>query len=152
MKSIFLLIFVLIMLLTSCAPAPQPEVPVEKEPVVGESQDFVITMEISGGIAGISEKYTVFSDGRIVSNQGKEANIDPENAADLFATIQELNFFDMQDDYTAFSTCRDCFTYIITVQNGDRVKSVRAEEGTAGSPQGYWFIVRELSGLMTALK
>lgn len=70
-------------------------------------------------------------DGKIISNQGKEIRVDAQKLSGLHTALQDHGYFDMQDDYTLSSNCRDCFTFTITVQNGNQMKSVRADEGTS---------------------
>jgi hypothetical protein len=153
MKTSFWLFLGMIFLLAACGPASSPAGPDPKGPAeVGDGEDMVISLEVSGGIAGISEKYTLFPDGRIISGQGKETRVDPKQFEPVYSELQEQGFFEMQDDYTLFSTCRDCFTYILSVQKGGQIKTVKAEEGSPNAPAGLWVVVREIDALLTEVK
>jgi hypothetical protein len=152
MKASLLLFLAATMLLAACAPASPAAPPPTDTVGKGNLPEYVISMEVSGGIAGITEEYTLFPDGRIVSSQGKEARVSAQQLAGVYASLDEHRFFEMEEDYTLFSNCRDCFTYIVTVQDGDRFKTVKAEEGTTNAPQGLWVIVREISKLAAGVK
>jgi hypothetical protein len=153
MKSCLWFFFAVLLLTSACTPGAAPADPPPTD-AGGASNlpEYVVAMEISGGFAGVTEKFTLFPNGRIVFNLGGEARVNPDQLAGVYAAIEENHFFDMEEDYTLFSNCSDCFTYTITVQEGERFKSVKAEEGMPNSPQGFWTIAREINSLVNMQK
>ena len=58
----------------------------------------------------------------------------------LWASFEEIGFFDMDLQYGL--GCPDCFVYVITVRQGERVKAVRTYDGS---------VPEELEGILTLL-
>lgn len=88
-----------------------------------------IIYQRSGGIAGIAEMWTIYSDGRIVSGDGQESSVTPEEVSALLTEIEALGFFDLRESGGLLSTCRDCFIHQITVSSSERFNSIRVEAG-----------------------
>jgi len=94
----------------------------------------LISYQRSGGFAGISEEWTIYADGRVVSPQGQEYHVPPEQVLRLVDEIVALAFFDIQVPDSRFSTCRDCFTYQISVSDSQRVRALTFVDGAADTP------------------
>jgi hypothetical protein len=109
----------------------------------------VIVLEKSGGIAGIHKEWTIYADGRLVSDGQTGQTLDQNQVNNTLADIQKLDFFGMAADYTTLSTCNDCFMYTVTINSGGRSKSVSGVEGDANTPAEFSQIIEKINSLVT---
>jgi hypothetical protein len=155
----FRVLILFVFVLAACAPAVNPQVdptPLIPEPLItgepqGEQKNYdgaFIVFEMSGGIAGEMQSWTLYPDGRAVSETGEEKQVDPEVVKGLIDGSTELGFFEMDENYGLFSSCRDCFNYTVTIHDGERAKSVSAVEGGSNPPQEFWELVQQIDGLV----
>jgi hypothetical protein len=105
----------------------------------------VITLHRTGGIAGLVQHLYVYDDGRFVAEDDKRGRrredvLKAGQMDHLLASFEEIGFFDMDHQYGL--GCPDCFVYVITVRQGERVKAVRTYDG--GVPE-------DLEGILTSL-
>lgn len=108
-----------------------PEMP-EPPPLV-ELVPPVITLHRTGGIAGLVQHLYIYDDGRFVAEDDKggrrrEGTLKADEMDRLRASFEEIGFFDMDNQYGL--SCPDCFVYVITVRQGERVKAVRTYDGS----------------------
>jgi len=120
-----------------------PEVP-EPAPLV-ELVPPAITLHRTGGIAGLVQHLYVYENGRFVAEDDKrgrrkEDALGADEMDRLWASFEEIGFFDMDHQYGL--GCPDCFVYVITVREGERVKAVRTYDGS---------VPEELEGILTSL-
>lgn len=94
--------------------------------VVTSPADPVIVYERSGGIAGVREKWTVYPDGRVVTQAGRERRLAPEAVEALVAELERAGVFRLDNEYGVGGSCRDCFTATLTVRRDDMLKQVTA--------------------------
>lgn len=121
-------------------PATVPPAPDEEsgEDTAGKTGGAVIVYERSGGLAGVSDRWAVYPDGRVVSSEGQERWVTEQEVTELLDEIEALGFFEMQGSYGPLDACCDRFTYRITVVRGDEAKTVRAVEAEPDIPQEFW--------------
>jgi len=108
-----------------------PEVP-EPPPLV-ELVPPAIALHRTGGIAGLVQHLYIYDDGRFVAEDDKRGRRDEGVLGDdemeqLLTSFEEIAFFDMDHQYGL--GCPDCFVYVITVREGERVKAVRTYDGS----------------------
>ncbi len=120
-----------------------PEVP-EPAPLV-ELVPPAITLHRTGGIAGLVQHLYVYENGRFVAEDDKrgrrkEDALEADAIDHLLASFEEIAFFDLDHQYGL--GCPDCFVYVITVREGERVKAVRTYDGS---------VPEELEGILTSL-
>jgi hypothetical protein len=120
-----------------------PERP-EPPPLV-ELVPPAITLHRTGGIAGLVQHLYIYDDGRFVAEDDKggrreEGTLNADEMGRLRASFEEIGFFDMNNQYGM--GCPDCFIYVITVRQGERVKAVRTYDGS---------VPQELEGILTWL-
>jgi hypothetical protein len=120
-----------------------PAVP-EPAPLV-ELVPPTIALHRTGGIAGLVQHLYVYDDGRFVAEDDKggqreEDALEADEMDRLLASFEEIGFFDMDNQYGL--GCPDCFVYVITVRQGERVKAVRTYDGS---------VPEELEGILTLL-
>jgi hypothetical protein len=120
-----------------------PAVP-EPAPLV-ELGSPAIALHRTGGIAGLIQHLYIYENGRFVAEDDKrgqreEDALEADEMDRLWASFEEIGFFDMDNQYGL--GCPDCFVYVITVRQGERVKAVRTYDGS---------VPKELEGIWTAL-
>jgi hypothetical protein len=104
-----------------------------------------IALHRTGGIAGLIQHLYIYENGRFVAQDDKrgrrkEDALKADEMDRLWASLEEIGFFDMDNQYGL--GCPDCFVYVITVRQGERVKAVRTYDGS---------VPKELEGIWTAL-
>jgi hypothetical protein len=109
----------------------------------------VIILEQSGGIAGISKKWTIYADGRVLSDNQAESKLAESRVDTTLADIRKLGFFEMQDDYSIGSKCMDCFLYTVTVNSNGSSKTISGVEGDAGTPAKFMDVIGEINSLIS---
>jgi hypothetical protein len=136
---------------TPLLPTAEPPMPVEPEDT-GKGRaamgDAVIIYRRSGGFAGVHEQWTVCPDGQIVTADGREWQVTPEQVEQLLAEIEALGFFEMNNRYMPLDTCCDRFTYEITVRRGDTVKTITTIDAAPDTPPELWRVIDEISRLV----
>jgi hypothetical protein len=120
-----------------------PEVP-EPAPLV-ELVPPAITLHRTGGIAGLVQHLYIYDDGRFVAEDDKrghrkEGTLGDDEMERLWASFEDVGFFDLDHQYGLSRP--DCFVYVITVREGERVKAVRTYDGS---------VPEELEGILTSL-
>ena len=150
------------LLLAACSPAaPQPP-PGTSSPTapVGEEteaaatptaqEEAVIEFHRSGGFAGISERWAIYADGRIVPSDGSVQHMSPDQLAVLVEEISEAGFFDLADSYLPKNTCCDMFFYEITVRHEGQSKTVETMDGFEEIPEALQFALQKLNFLLSS--
>jgi hypothetical protein len=108
----------------------------------------VIVVKRSGGIAGQTATWAVYSDGRIMAGGGPERHITPDQVTQLVTGIQTLGFFNLQSSYGQNTACRDCFNYELTVTGGSQTKTVTFVESPQDMPPGLAQILALINGVI----
>ena len=126
-----------------------PSMPGSSVPDSGElpkdmPPDAVLVYHRSGGIAGIDEVWTIYSDGRITKDRGGEWQAPAERVTALLQAIDELGFFNMQASYMPADTCCDRFSYELAVRNKGQEHQVITMDGAPGTPEAFWQILTEV--------
>jgi len=113
----------------------------------------VIVFYRMGGFAGVSERWTVYPDGRVVAADGVEKRAAPEQVAALLAEIDRLGFFGLASNYGLGSPCRDCFSCEISVVGpGGSPKTVVAVQGAGDTPPEFLQVVEAIERLLAGLQ
>lgn len=92
--------------------------------VMGEA---VFIYERAGGLKGIGPSiitWTMYSDGRVISSDGRSWQLPPNNITALVDSIMALGFADFEASYIPEDTCCDRATHTITIRQGDAVYKV----------------------------
>ena len=144
MKRIWIATLLAVLALTACTPGdkitPAPLVtgaagattplPPGTMPATGGA---AVIVQRSGGIAGTSDQWAIFPDGRVLVGRTNEFRVLPAAVTGLMASIERRGFFALELGRPA--PCPDCYTYTITVSSGGRVHSVSWVDGQKGVPQ-----------------
>ncbi|MBN1580367.1 MAG: hypothetical protein JXA89_06665 [Anaerolineae bacterium] len=112
-------------------------------------QKAVLVYQRSGGFAGLSEQWEVFADGRIVTDDGRQAQVPVEKVTALLQMVEELGFFTMTGNYMPRDTCCDRFTYVLTIRNGDQKNTVQTIDAAPNTPNALWDILDAVNQFIT---
>lgn len=152
---VVLLLLFIVVLLSACGPAlatatppstvPPTVPPPTETPVIAGRP--AIVLEQSGGLQGLDERWSIYSDGRVESSTGQSLIVPAQQVRAAMNAIHELGFFDLQDSYGQSGTCNDCITNRITMTVGTVTKTVTAVDGASDTPPEVGqivFLIREL--------
>ena len=164
-----ILFFLAVTLTTGCASAaeitPTLELPTLESPTRQDqpstaaatptpgsrSSGAVISFDRSGGIAGISEQWTIYIDGRVIGPAEEEARIPADEVSQLLAEIEAAGFFEWPPRPRSFQTCADCFTYSITVETQGKTNRITIVDGESGAPEEAWTILERILGVLASV-
>ncbi len=124
---------------TLSTPAPSTA-DVKATPAGRGDGQAVVVFARGGGLAGVSEAWTIFADGTITLADGPEAaalevgRVTAEQVSALVTGLDGLGFFQMQAAYGANDNCADCFQYTVTVTNGGVTKTVITQDAASDAP------------------
>jgi hypothetical protein len=107
-----------------------------------------IIVQRSGGIAGTSDQWAIFPDGRVLVGRTKELRVTPAAVTGLMASIERRGFFTLE--LARPVPCPDCFTYTITVSSGGRVHSVSWVDGQKSVPQAALDVLDDINVFLSA--
>jgi hypothetical protein len=112
----------------------------------------VIVYERNGGLECIDDLFAIYSDGRIVSNDGHDVpntrQVEASVVATLVGKIVDVGFFTDNLFTTYHVPCAACSQYSVTVTFGSQVKTVGAVDGGTDGPAAYWQLTGYLSELL----
>jgi len=131
-------------LVTGAAGATTP-LPPGTMPATGGA---AVIVQRSGGIAGTSDQWAIFPDGRVLVGRTNEFRVLPAAVTGLMESIERHGFFSL--DMGRPSPCPDCFTYTITVSSGGRVHSVSWVDGQKGVPQAALDVLDDINVFLSA--
>jgi hypothetical protein len=112
----------------------------------------VILYSRTGGIAGVSQSWELYPDGRIVNQEGEEYRVDPEQVMGLVAAFEQAGFFDMKNAAGPGGTCADCFTYDVAVRSGEVANQVRFTDVDTSYSAEFMQTVQELNVFLDGLE
>jgi hypothetical protein len=165
MKKITIVLILFALVLTACealgiSPKEGTDVKVEKitpspdKAAMEFEAEPMIVFERGGGIAGVTEQWSIYASGKISSQNGEELTVAPAQVTALLDAIQAAGFYDMKVGPGAASpgTCKDCFTYKLTVNKDEKPYSITAQEGAKGVPDMFWNLINQINDLVTKAK
>jgi hypothetical protein len=149
--TLFILVSLLLAACASSAPAPtaQPAcTPAAARPNAaqeGVAAGAAIVYERTGEGACVDEVWNIYPDGRIVGDKATKT-VTAAEISTLLTDIDGMGFFKLPT--TKHTACRECFTYIITVNYNGQVKTVSAVDGGTDTPVEYWQIYAKIKKLL----
>jgi hypothetical protein len=110
----------------------------------------VIVFERSGGFAGETEQWNIYATGRIANQDGKEITVDPAQVTALLEAIQTAKLTDTKagSGIGGLSDCKDCFTYTLTLNTGNKPQTFSAQDGAKDVPEAFWNILKQINDLI----
>jgi hypothetical protein len=157
-------VIIIALLLAACAQAvvkvaptfPSPLSPLSplSAPLPSEKKenmppDAVIVYQRSGGLAGRTEGWSIYTNGLVMSSDGKSGQVSPEEVADLLRQADAAGFFSWRDSYLPKNTCCDRFTYKLTVRMAGQTKTVTTIDAASEEPAELGTILDQVSRLVT---
>ncbi len=149
------LIFLAFTLLSSGCTVETAHAPVEgieETPTTAPTATFVpntaIIFKRSGGIAGLNEAWTIFTDGTVETNSAAQSQLSTEEVEQLLSSLESSGFFELENSYLPDDTCCDRFFYEITAVQNTTFHTVRTLEATPDMPEA---LQQALRLLQTAL-
>ncbi len=132
--------------LSTTSPLSTPTPPAAKKPSL--PLDAVIVYQRSGGLAGRTEEWTIYADGRVVSGDERTGQLSPQEVAELMRQIEAAGFGDWRDSYGSPACC-DRYTYRLTVRVAGQTKTVTTMDAATGQPAALENILSQLTRLVT---
>ncbi len=94
----------------------------------------ILVVQRSGGLAGVSEEWSIYADGRVITPTGAR-KVESEQIARLLSSMISSGLFALNESSgVVFSKCRDCFTYQITVAQGGKMKTFQVQPEATDTP------------------
>ncbi len=126
--------------------------PFRQDQAAGLMKDgAVIAYERNGGVNCIDEVYGIYSDGRIVGDNGTqkiERQVAPADVDKLLSFISNLGWF-TDNMYTASHVpCSVCYTYFTSVAYKGQAKTISCVDGGTDCPAEYWLMTGQLSTIL----
>jgi hypothetical protein len=134
--------------------------PADPKPAPAETlpADAVLRLTRSGGIAGIHETWTVYTDGRVevsrrVNAPAEDAGqLTPAQVQTLLAELERLGFFDLQPEYGPKNACCDMITATLQARSGERQHTVTMLQGQDDTPAKLLQALEAVNALLQAAK
>jgi hypothetical protein len=117
----------------------------------GRSGEAVITLDRSGGIAGISEHWTIYIDGNVIGPAEEEARVPADEVSQLLAEIEAAGFFEWPSRPQSPGSCADCFAYSILVTYQGKSNQVTLVNGASGAPEGAGNLLQRILGILNSV-
>jgi ribose/xylose/arabinose/galactoside ABC-type transport system permease subunit len=111
----------------------------------------VITYERNGGVNCIDELFAIYTDGRIVGDNGVqqiESQVTPEDVDKLLTFISNIGFFTDNVYSTSHVPCKVCYHYFTSVSYNGQEKTVEAVDGGTDAPAEYWLMTGQFSTIL----
>jgi hypothetical protein len=100
-----------------------------------EQEAPVITIERTGGYAGVDDRVSVYADGKFLDVNGKIRHMHPAGVEGFIRSMEKVGARAPNMAAVSQSYCWDCFTYTITISRGDAVESFVVAEPIIGSSE-----------------
>ncbi len=117
----------------------------------GQAAGPVLVVRRTGGLAGVSEEWTIYEDGRVTLPKGSQQQAGVEQVSQLLAQITASGFFGLGDLMSGPSKCRDCFNYELTVTKDGQTKTVKVQPESADVPKELLKAIESIDAFLNAL-
>lgn len=146
------LIFLPFLSACSVETAHAPVENIEVTPTTAATATFApntaVIFKRSGGIAGLNEAWTIYTDGRIETNSTIQPELSAKTVEQLLSSLDSIGFFDLEDSYLPDDTCCDRYFYQITAVQSSTFHTVNTLESTPDMPEA---LQQSLRLIQTAL-
>ncbi|MBK8901146.1 MAG: hypothetical protein IPM53_08185 [Anaerolineaceae bacterium] len=159
MKNKWLLVwsvFLLLLLagLTGCSveTAHAPETQIEPTrtavPTATNAPNTAVVFKRSGGLAGLNEQWTIFTNGRVETNTTITPQLSAEQVSQLLSSLESAGFFALDNTYLPDDTCCDRYLYEITAVQDTTFHRVTTLENTPDMPEALQQTLRLIQNLL----
>ena len=131
-------------------PQVQPSAPTATPKPGSRSSGAVITFARSGGIAGISEQWSIYEDGRVIGPAGEVAHVPEVDVSRLIAEIEAAGFFEWPASPRVLRSCADCFTYSIVVSFEGKSNQLTLVDGQTDAPEGASLVLERIQAVLAS--
>lgn len=144
----------------SAQPAPAYPAPQEpkRSPADPLPEGVALRLSRSGGIAGISETWIVYTDGRVEVRRKADAaaqpagQVDPAAVQAVLAELDRLGFYDLQAEYSAKDACCDLITATLQARSGGREHRVILLQEAEDTPAEALAALQAVQALLDGVK
>jgi len=104
-------------------------------PTATFAPNAVIIFKRSGGITGLNEQWTIFTDGRIETNSPTQPELSAAEVEQLLNSLESSGFFELAGSYLPDDTCCDRYFYEITAVQNSTFHTITTLEATPDMPE-----------------
>ncbi len=162
-NKIVLMIVVLAVALSACAPTVSPVLPITpslsplSSPLEPDSasQGVTVVYHRSGGFAGTDDTWTISLDGTVThqgSMVGSPEQLTKAQMSELATVIRAANFAALEESYVPQNTCCDRYIYEIAVMVNGETKAVRTIDAAPAAPAELTQLIDTLNQLLLPAK
>jgi hypothetical protein len=123
----------------------------EGEPEVEMAEGAVIVFRREGGIAGVSEEWTIFEDGRIVDAAGNAFSLEPAGVTAMLDTIRATGFMELEIGDAPVELCCDRFVYTLSVRLDGQVQTMTMVDGQENVPPALTAAIDSVQSVLERL-
>ncbi len=148
------LVFLISLFLSGCTveTAHAPEDGLTETPTIAPTATFspntAVIFKRTGGLAGLNEGWTIYTDGRIETNSSIQPELSAEEVEQLLSSLEATGFFELEGSYLPDDTCCDRFFYEITAFQDGRFHIITTLEATPDMPEALQQTLRLLQTLL----
>lgn len=153
---LFLWGILIVLAVTGCSveTAHAPETQIEPTSTAAStptvSPNTAVVFKRSGGLAGLNEQWTIFTNGRVETNTATQPQLSAEDVSQLLSSLATTGFFELDNTYLPDDTCCDRFLYEITAVQETTFHSVTTLENTPDMPEALQQSLRLVQNLLFA--
>ena len=121
---------------------------------MAEMDNAVLIYERAGGLKGIGPSittWTMYSDGRVITSDGRSWQVDPTEITTLIENIMALGFADFAPSYIPKDTCCDRATHTITLRQDDKIYQISVLDSTEDVPAEVYQAIDIIGEFLVAL-
>ncbi len=133
---------------TAHAPVENIEETPTTAPTATFSTNTAVIFKRSGGLGGLNETWTIFTDGRIETNSSIQPELSAEDVEQMLNGLESSGFFELEDSYLPDDTCCDRFFYQITASQGSTFHTVNTLEATPDMPEALQQALRLIQTIL----
>jgi len=119
--------------------AHAPEDGIAETPTIAPTATFsantAVIFKRSGGLGGLNEAWTIYTDGRIETNSNSQPQLSAEDVTQLLNGLESSGFFELEGSYLPDDTCCDRYFYEITAVQGTTFHTITTLEATPDMPE-----------------
>jgi hypothetical protein len=117
-------------------------------PTATIAANTAVIFKRSGGIAGLNEQWTIFTDGTVVTNSATQPEFSAEAVEQMLGSLESSGFFELEATYLPDDTCCDRFLYEITAVQDTSFHTVTTLEATPDMPEALQQALRLLQTVL----